>query len=134
VHANSFRSVRGRTLLARIFDEPAWAMPIEAPPISFDGSSEGIDTDSNTASQLQPKGIDKSVLALARHVATAIGRYVTLQPCLLCARKPSDEHHLRFVQPPRALGRNASNEFAVPLCGIHHRAAHRATNERTWEA
>jgi hypothetical protein len=58
-------------------------------------------------------------------------RYVTLQPCLLCARKPSDAHHLRFVQP-RALGRKASDEFAVPLCRIHHRAAHRASDERGW--
>ena len=58
-------------------------------------------------------------------------RYVTLQPCLLCARKPSDPHHLRFVQP-RALGRKASDEFAVPLCRIHHRAAHRAGDERAW--
>jgi hypothetical protein len=58
-------------------------------------------------------------------------RYVTLQPCLLCARKPSDAHHLRFVQP-RALGRKASDEFAVPLCRIHHRAAHRASDERVW--
>jgi hypothetical protein len=58
-------------------------------------------------------------------------RNVKLQPCLLCARKPSDAHHLRFVQP-RALGRKASDEFAVPLCRIHHRAAHRASDERTW--
>ena len=35
------------------------------------------------------------------------------QPCLLCGRKPSDPHHLRFMQP-RALGRKASDEFAVP--------------------
>ena len=35
-------------------------------------------------------------------------------------RKPSDPHHLRFMQP-RALGRKASDEFAVPLCRIHHR-------------
>ena len=52
-------------------------------------------------------------------------------PCLLCGRKPSDAHHLRFVQP-RALGRKPSDEFAVPLCCIHHRAAHRASDERTW--
>ena len=58
-------------------------------------------------------------------------RFVTQQPCLLCARKPSDAHHLRFVQP-RALGRKASDEFAVPLCRIHHRAVHRAGDERAW--
>ena len=53
------------------------------------------------------------------------------QPCLVCGRKPSDPHHLRYVQP-RALGRKASDEFAVPLCRVHHRAAHRAGDERAW--
>jgi hypothetical protein len=33
---------------------------------------------------------------------------------------------------PRALGRKASDEFAVPLCRVHHRAAHRAGDERAW--
>ena len=53
------------------------------------------------------------------------------QPCLLCGRKPSDAHHIRFVQP-RALGRKASDEFAVPLCRSHHRAVHRAGDEKAW--
>jgi hypothetical protein len=105
---------------------------IETPPASVDGS-QGIET-GNAANQLQPKGIDKSVLAVStprRYRDKEHLRYVTLQPCLLCARKPSDAHHLRFVQP-RALGRKASDEFAVPLCRIHHRAAHRASDERAW--
>jgi hypothetical protein len=105
---------------------------IKAAPTSVEGS-QGIDT-GNTADQLQPKGIDKSVLAVSatrRYRNKEHLRYVTLQPCLLCARKPSDAHHLRFVQP-RALGRKASDEFAVPLCRIHHRAAHRAGDERAW--
>ena len=104
---------------------------IKAPPASGE-ASQGIDTD--TANQLQPKGIDKSVLAVSaprRYRNKEHLRYVTLQPCLLCARKPSDAHHLGFVQP-RALGRKASDEFAVPLCRIHHRAAHRASDERAW--
>jgi ERF superfamily len=33
---------------------------------------------------------------------------------------------------PRALGRKASDEFAVPLCRVHHRAVHRARDERAW--
>jgi hypothetical protein len=33
---------------------------------------------------------------------------------------------------PRALGRKASDEFAVPLCRSHHRAVHRAGNEQAW--
>jgi hypothetical protein len=92
------------------------------------------DINTGKANQLQPKGIDKSVLAVSaprRYRNKEHLRYVTLQPCLLCGRKPSDAHHLRFVQP-RALGRKTSDEFAVPLCRIHHRAAHRASDERSW--
>jgi ERF superfamily len=106
--------------------------PVQAPSAPVEGS-QGIDT-GNTANQLQPMGIDKSVLAVSaprRYRNKEHLRYVTLQPCLLCARKPSDAHHLRFVQP-RALGRKTSDEFAVPLCRIHHRAAHRAGDERAW--
>jgi hypothetical protein len=33
---------------------------------------------------------------------------------------------------PRALGRKANNEFAVPLCRSHQRAVHRAGDERSW--
>jgi hypothetical protein len=105
---------------------------IKPPPASVEGS-QGIET-GNTANHFQPRGIDKSVLAVSaprRYRNKEHLRYVTLQPCLLCARKPSDAHHLRFVQP-RALGRKASDEFAVPLCRIHHRAAHRASDERAW--
>jgi hypothetical protein len=64
--------------------------------------------------------------ATARHL-----RYVTQQACLVCGRKPSDPHHLRQMQP-QALGRKPSDEFAVPLCRSHHRAVHRAGDERAW--
>jgi hypothetical protein len=79
-------------------------------------------------------GIDKSVLAVAaprRYRNRDHLRFVMRQPCLLCGRKPSDAHHIRFVQP-RALGRKASDEFAVPLCRSHHRAVHRAGDEKAW--
>ena len=33
---------------------------------------------------------------------------------------------------PQALGRKASDEFAVPLCRIHHRLVHRLGNEAAW--
>jgi hypothetical protein len=82
----------------------------------------------------QPTGIDKSVLALSvprRYRNKEHLRYVTSQPCLFCARKPSDAHHLRFLQP-RALGRKVSDEFAVPLCRTHHRAAHQTKDEQAW--
>ena len=81
-----------------------------------------------------PSGIDKSVLAVAaprRYRNREHLRYVAQQACLVCGRKPSDPHHLRHVQP-RALGRKASDEFAVPLCRSHHRAVHRAADERAW--
>jgi ERF superfamily len=82
----------------------------------------------------QAKGIDKSVLAVAaprRYRSREHLRYVMQQPCLVCGRKPSDPHHLRYMQP-RALGRKASDEFAVPLCRSHHRAVHRASDEEAW--
>jgi hypothetical protein len=80
------------------------------------------------------EGIDKSVLAVAaprRYRNREHLRSVAKQPCLICGRKPSDPHHLRYLQP-RALGRKASDEFAVPLCRVHHRAVHRARDEQTW--
>ena len=79
-------------------------------------------------------GIDKSVLAVAaprRYRNREHLRFVAKQACLVCGRKPSDPHHLRYLQP-RALGRKASDEFAVPLCRVHHRALHRARDERAW--
>jgi ERF superfamily len=82
----------------------------------------------------QAKGIDKSILAVAaprRYRNREHLRYVAQQACLVCGRKPSDAHHLSFTQP-RALGRKVSDEFAVPLCRGHHRAVHRARDERAW--
>jgi hypothetical protein len=78
--------------------------------------------------------VDKNVLALPEprrirdrdHV-----RHVVKQPCLICGRRPSDPHHLRFAQS-RALGRKVSDEFTVPLCRAHHREVHRCGNERSW--
>jgi hypothetical protein len=78
--------------------------------------------------------VDKSVLAFPEprrirdrdHV-----RHVIKQPCLVCGRRPSDPHHLRFAQS-RALGRKVSDEFTVPLCRAHHREVHRCGNEELW--
>jgi hypothetical protein len=78
--------------------------------------------------------IDKSALALPEprrirdrdHV-----RHVAKQPCLICGRRPSDPHHLRFAQS-RALGRKVSDEFVVPLCRGHHREVHRCGDETVW--
>jgi hypothetical protein len=58
-------------------------------------------------------------------------RHVIKQSCLICGRRPSDPHHLRFAQS-RALGRKVSDEFTVPLCRGHHREVHRSGNEAAW--
>jgi hypothetical protein len=78
--------------------------------------------------------IDKSVLVFPEprrlrdrdHI-----RQVMRQPCLICGRRPSDPHHLRFAQS-RALGRKVSDEFTVPLCRTHHREVHRCGDEGGW--
>jgi hypothetical protein len=82
----------------------------------------------------RPTVIDKSVLALPEprrvrdreHVKS-----VAKQPCLICGRRPSDAHHLRFAQN-RGLSRKASDEFTVPLCRGHHREVHRSGDEAAW--
>src|SRR5437660_5529992 len=82
----------------------------------------------------QTEGIDKSTLVIAtprRYRNREHLRHVAQQACLICGRKQSDAHHLRYLQP-RALGRKASDEFAVPLCRSHHRAVHRAGDEQAW--
>ena len=82
----------------------------------------------------QAEGIDKSVLVIAtprRYRNPEHLRYVAQQACLICGRKQSDSHHLRYLQP-RALGRKVSDEFAVPLCRSHHRTVHRAGDEQAW--
>ena len=58
-------------------------------------------------------------------------KFVAKQPCLICGRRPSDAHHLRFAQH-RALGRKVSDEFTVPLCRGHHREVHRCGDEAGW--
>jgi ERF superfamily len=78
--------------------------------------------------------IDKSVLTLPeprrirdRNHVKSVGK----QPCLICGRRPSDAHHLRFAQHP-TLGRKVSDEFTVPLCRGHHREVHRCGDEAAW--
>ena len=88
------------------------------------------DTQRNDA----PRAVDKSMLTIAeprRYRNKEHLRFVAQQACLVCGRKPSDPHHLRFTQP-RALGWKVSDEFVAPLCRIHHRAVHRVGDERAW--
>jgi hypothetical protein len=78
--------------------------------------------------------IDKGALPLSeprRYRDRAHLRFVSAQPCVICGRRPTDAHHLRFAQP-RSLGRRVSDEYAVPLCRSHHRALHRYGDEATW--
>jgi hypothetical protein len=90
--------------------------------------------DAEAAHPSRATGIDKSVLTIAaprRYRNRDHLRFVAQQPCLVCGRKPSDPHHLRRMQPT-ALGRKPSDEFAVPLCRVHHRAVHRTGDELAW--
>jgi hypothetical protein len=78
--------------------------------------------------------IDKSVLGFPEprrirdrdHI-----RHVMKQSCLICGRRPSDPHHLRFLQS-RAIGCKVSDEFTVPLCRTHHREIHHCGDESSW--
>ncbi len=52
-------------------------------------------------------------------------------PCLVCNRQPSHAHHLKFAQR-RGLSQKVSDEYAVPVCALHHGDLHRASNEENW--
>ena len=60
-------------------------------------------------------------------------KFVTTQPCIVCGRRPSEAHHIRFAQP-RALGRKVSDEYTVPVCRLHHRELHGYGDEASWWA
>jgi hypothetical protein len=98
-------------------------------------TAEVVDTAVTGAVEPRKRGrIDKSVLKfgeLRRYRSKAHLRFVAQHACLICGRKPSDPHHLRFMQP-RGLGLKVSDEFTVPLCRVHHRAVHRIANEQSW--
>ena len=92
------------------------------------------ETERDGDTRVRSAPVDKSVLAIAvskRQRNKEHLRYVAQQPCLVCGRTPSDPHHLLFTQP-RALGNKVSDEYTVPLCRVHHRAAHKAGDELTW--
>jgi hypothetical protein len=115
------------------------------------GEGEGINAPSSSPETSQPRlpknphaakasesfasnRVDKSLLALPeprRFRDKTHVKFVAKQACLICGRKPSDAHHLRFAQHP-ALGRKVSDEFVVPLCRGHHREVHRSGEEASW--
>jgi ERF superfamily len=106
--------------------------------ISEQGTKSGDDRSAadsqNLVEKTAPLQSNKSALTLPEprrirdrdHI-----RHVMKQPCLICGRRPSDPHHLRFAQS-RALGRKVSDEFTVPLCRTHHRENHRRGDESSW--
>jgi hypothetical protein len=102
--------------------------------VAIDNEDSQATTTAASTDPDRSDGIDKSMLSVAaprRYRNREHLRSVAKRPCLICGRKPSDPHHLRYLQP-RALGRKPSDEFAVPLCRVHHRAVHRARDERAW--
>ena len=71
-------------------------------------------------------------LAVPKRVRDAAHlQFVASLPCLICGRAPTHAHHIRFAQP-RAMGSKVSDEWAVPLCFLHHRALHDSGAEETW--
>ena len=91
-------------------------------------------THDGPTSQTLPAKIDKSVLTISepRRIRSKEHlRFVAQQPCLICGRKPSHAHHVRYAQP-RGLALKVSDEFTVPLCAIHHSENHRTGDEMNW--
>jgi len=87
-----------------------------------------------TRKRRRSRVINKSVLTLpaARRIRDREHvKSVAEQACLICGRRPTDAHHLRFAQLA-ALGRKTSDEFTVPLCRGHHREVHRCGDETAW--
>jgi hypothetical protein len=105
------------------------------PPAAMDSATAAGDESRRAAhSSRTARPIDKAALPIGkprRYRNKNHLRFVATQACLVCGRKPSDPHHLKFMQA-RAMGRKVSDEFTVPLCRTHHRAAHRTGNERAW--
>jgi len=94
----------------------------------------GGSADTPCLADVDQTAIDKSALLLAAPKRIRDPEHLTFiasLPCLICARTPSQAHHLRFVQP-RALSSKPSDEWAVPLCALHHRALHDAGSEEKW--
>jgi ERF superfamily len=124
--------------LAAVADDAASASengrcqsPLSFAPSSEDLAGDGLPGQVNNAVAWH---IDKGALTHGeprRYRDRAHLEFVSKHPCLLCGRRPSDAHHLRFMQP-RALGRRVSDEFVVPLCRSHHRALHRRGDEAAW--
>jgi hypothetical protein len=110
------------------------APPGPAAKAGSDSAEPGTQAVPPDGQESSPGGIDKSVLAFGEvrrlrdkdHL-----KYVASRSCLICGRRPSEPHHVRFAQK-LAFGRKVSDEFTVPLCRLHHRELHRSRNEPLW--
>jgi hypothetical protein len=94
------------------------------------GASEAA---SETNTGIPPR-VDKSVLTISepkRIRSKDHLRFVASQPCVICGRRPSHAHHIRYAQP-KGLALKVSDEFTVPLCAIHHSENHATGDERRW--
>jgi len=101
-------------------------LPGDSDLASHEGATGPVPATRGSTNERSPP-ITKTV----RHRNAEHLRFVRTQPCLVCAKQPSDPHHLPFAQP-RALGRKVSDQYTVPLCRAHHREAHRAAKEIGW--
>ena len=106
------------------------SLPAQSDPVS-DQAHSGV---THAAPPATAYTINKNELAFPeprRIRDKAHIKFIAKQPCLICGRRPSDAHHLRFAQH-RALGRKVSDEFTVPLCRVHHREVHNCADEVAW--
>ena len=95
---------------------------------------QGALSNGKCASENSHPKIDKSVLTIGepkRIRSKEHLRFVAQQPCVICGRKPSQAHHVRYAQP-RGLALKVSDEFTVPLCATHHSQNHQTGDERRW--
>jgi hypothetical protein len=123
--------------MTELAKEGAFVPNVNAPLTSVHPENSGVGSEVGLPARVNNAvawPIDKAALTLSeprRYRDRAHLRFVSAQACLICGRRPSDAHHLRFAQP-RALGRRVSDEYTVPLCRSHHRALHRYGDEAAW--
>jgi hypothetical protein len=114
--------------------EEAFAVKLSMTSAQNANVDEAMTALSNQNLAEKPTLIDKSTLVFPepRRIRDRDHlRHIMKQACLICGRRPSDPHHLRFAQS-QALGRKVSDEFTVPLCRVHHREVHRCGDEAAW--